>query len=139
MTRIVVPVLIVLAVGACVGLAGYETKQILAPPVSSTPATTTTAPQTATVSMPSGVGGAQGLTFTPANITIAKGGTVTWSNDDTLPHTVTSTTVPSGASTFDSGNMPAGATFSHQFTVDGTYHYYCAYHYWMTGTVIVTG
>jgi plastocyanin len=142
MTSIVVPILIVLAIGAGVGLAGYGIKQALAPPVSATttPNTnSTTAPQTAVVSMPNGVGGAQGLNFNPANVTIAKGGKVTWNNNDTLPHTVTSTTIPSGAQKFDSGNMNAGATYSVTFTMDGTYHYVCSYHPWMNGIVIVNG
>jgi len=45
--------------------------------------------------------------------------------------------VPSGAASFDSGNMNAGAKFSYTFTVAGTYTYYCQYHSWMQGTVIV--
>jgi len=142
MTSIVVPILIVLAIGAGVGLAGYGIKQVLAPPVSATttPNTNSTAaPQTAVVSMPNGVGGAQGLNFNPANVTIAKGGKVTWNNNDTLPHTVTSTIIPSGASSFNSGNMIPGASFTQTFTVDGTYNYVCSYHPWMTGRVIVTG
>ena len=142
MTSIVVSILIVLAIGAGVGLAGYGIKQVLAPPVgaTTTPNTnSTTAPMTAVVSMPSGVGGVQGLNFNPANVTIAKGGKVTWNNNDTLAHTVTSTAIPSGASSFNSGNMAPGASFSQTFTVDGTYHYVCSYHYWMTGIVIVTG
>ena len=142
MTSIVAPILIVLAIGACVGLAGYGIKQVLAPPVSATTtpnANSTTAPQTAVVSMPNGVGSSQGLNFNPGNVTIAKGGKVTWNNNDTLPHTVTSTSVPSGAESFNSGNMPAGSSFSWTFTVDGTYRYYCSYHPWMTGMVTVTG
>ncbi|HVH16210.1 MAG TPA: plastocyanin/azurin family copper-binding protein [Candidatus Angelobacter sp.] len=61
----------------------------------------------------------------------------TWVNSDTAPHTVTSKSVPSSASAFDSGNMNAGAKFSYTFTVSGTYTYYCQYHFWMQGTVIV--
>ena len=91
------------------------------------------------VIMPAGVGGNQSLNFQPAHIRVVIGlnNTVSWINDDTTPHTVTSTTVPSGAASFDSGNMNAGAKFSHTFTVAGTYTYYCKYHSWMQGTVIV--
>ena len=91
------------------------------------------------VIMPAGVGGNQSLNFQPAHIRVVIGlnNTVSWINDDTAPHTVTSTTVPSGAASFDSGNMNAGAKFSHTFTVAGTYTYYCQYHSWMQGTVIV--
>ncbi len=140
--KVLVPVLIVLAIGAGVGLAGYGIKQVLAPPVSPTtitPVTNSTAPLAVAVSMPSGVGGDQSLNFQSANVTVAKGGKVTWTNNDALAHTVTSTTIPSGAQSFDSGNMAAGATYSVTFTVDGTYHYVCSYHPWMNGIVIVTG
>jgi len=91
------------------------------------------------VIMPAGVGGSQSLNFQPANIKVVIGlnNTVSWINDDTAPHTVTSKTVPSGAASFDSGNMNAGAVYTHTFTQTGTYTYYCQYHSWMQGTVIV--
>jgi len=91
------------------------------------------------VIMPNGVGSNQTLNFSPTIITVVIGvnNTVTWINSDTSPHTVTSKTVPSSATGFDSGNMNAGAKFSYTFTVAGTYTYYCQYHFWMQGTVIV--
>jgi plastocyanin len=49
---------------------------------------------------------------------------------------VTSTSAPQGGS-FNSGNMSAGATCTHTFTVPGTYQYDCVYHSWMTGTIVV--
>ncbi len=55
------------------------------------------------------------------------------------PHTITSTIWPSGASSFDSGNMNWNATYKHTFTVADTYQYVCSYHPWMHGTVVVTG
>lgn len=89
--------------------------------------------------MPNGVGGNQSLNFSPATITVVVGvnNTVTWVNSDTVLHTVTSKTVPSGATAFDSGNMNAGAKYTYTFTVTGTYAYYCIFHSWMQGTVIV--
>jgi plastocyanin len=76
--------------------------------------------------------------YTPDVITLVIGinNTVTWTNNDSAHHTVTSTSAPSGAS-FNSGNMNGGATYTHTFTVAGAYKYDCVYHYWMTGTVIV--
>jgi plastocyanin len=103
-------------------------------------ATTTTAPNTVYVNMPKGVGTNKSLNFQPANVTLVIGfnNSVTWTNGDSAPHTVTSTSVPSGASMFNSGNMNSGATFSYTFTVPGTYKYDCTYHtLWMQGTVIV--
>ncbi len=91
------------------------------------------------VVIPDGVGAKQSLNFSPASITVVIGvnNTVTWVNDDTAPHTVTSTNSPTGAVSFDSGNMIAGAVFIHTFTVPGTYTYVCSYHFWMRATVIV--
>jgi plastocyanin len=76
--------------------------------------------------------------YTPDSITLVVGvnNTVTWTNNDSVHHTVTTTSAPTGGS-FDSGNMNAGATCTHTFTVPGTYQYYCKYHAWMTGTIIV--
>jgi plastocyanin len=76
--------------------------------------------------------------YTPDSITLVIGvnNTVTWTNNDSVHHTVTSTSAPSGGA-FNSGNMNAGATCSHTFTVAGTYEYDCIYHSWMTGTIVV--
>jgi plastocyanin len=61
---------------------------------------------------------------------------VTFTNDDSAAHTVTSSNAPSCGS-FDSGNMGYGQTYTHTFTVPGTYKYYCKYHGWMSGTLLV--
>jgi plastocyanin len=68
--------------------------------------------------------------FSPATLTITAGDTVAWTNEDDSPHTVTSTT-------FDSGNLDAGATFSFTFTDPGTYGYVCSYHDEMQATIVV--
>src|SRR5207253_10975784 len=75
--------------------------------------------------------------YTPDSITLVIGvnNTVTWTNNDSVHHTVTTTTAPSGGS-FNSGNMNGGATCTHTFTVPGTYHYDCIYHSLMTGTMV---
>ncbi|MFC7395557.1 multicopper oxidase domain-containing protein [Scopulibacillus cellulosilyticus] len=71
--------------------------------------------------------------FSPETIHVAKGTTVTWKNDDPMPHTVTSKT-----GLFDSKDMESGKTFSYKFNKPGTYHYDCIYHPGMTGTVVVS-
>jgi len=78
--------------------------------------------------------------YRPDNITLIIGinNTVTWTNDDSAAHTVSSTSVPACA-TFDSGNMNSGAVYTHSFGVPGTYQYDCRYHSWMTGTIVVKG
>jgi plastocyanin len=63
--------------------------------------------------------------------------TVTWTNDDPAAHTVSSTNAPSSCASFNSGNMNSGASYTHTFTVPGTYSYDCRYHSWMTGTIVV--
>jgi plastocyanin len=74
--------------------------------------------------------------FSPSSLTINVGDTVTWTNMDSAPHTVT---VSSGPVKFSSGNLAKGQSFSYTFTKAGTYKYYCAVHPDMTGTVIVNG
>lgn len=71
--------------------------------------------------------------FSPTTLTIAVGDTVTWTNADDRPHTVTSN---DGA--FDSGNLDEGQSFSFTFTEPGTYAYRCNYHTEMQATIVVT-
>jgi LPXTG-motif cell wall-anchored protein len=70
--------------------------------------------------------------FTPAQITIDQGDTVTWTNDGPTAH---SATAPDG--TFDTGIMPAGQSGSHTFSQAGTFNYICTPHPDMRGTVVV--
>jgi plastocyanin len=71
--------------------------------------------------------------FAPASIQVPAGTQVTWTNQDTAPHTVTFTASKSGSST-----LQQGQTFSYTFKTPGTYAYYCAVHPYMTATVIVS-
>jgi len=76
--------------------------------------------------------------FVPAEVTVDAGGEVTWSNDDTAGHTVTSGTLDNGPDgIFDSSLFMAGKTFSQKFEETGEFPYFCVVHPWMTGTVIV--
>ncbi len=72
--------------------------------------------------------------FSPVTITISKGQTVTWTNMDSVPHTITSTT-----GVFDSQPIEPGHTFSYTFNDAGTFEYSCTIHPSMQhGKVIVT-
>ena len=71
--------------------------------------------------------------FSPATITITSGSTVTWTNLDSAPHTVTA----DDTSQFSSGTLAQGGTFVHTFDTPGTYTYHCSIHTSMKGTVIV--
>ncbi len=77
--------------------------------------------------------------YAPATVTVVVGvnNTITWTNNDVAAHTVTSATIPTGATSFNSQIMAAGSTFSVTLTVPGTYQYVCSLHNWMKGTVIV--
>ncbi len=93
---------------------------------------------------PSGGGGGGGtgsssvniknFAFDPANLTIKKGTTVTWTNNDNVDHTVTTT---SGPESFDSGNIKPGGTYTHTFNTTGNYSYFCKIHPYMTASVTV--
>jgi plastocyanin len=73
------------------------------------------------------------MSFSPGTITVAINSTVTWTNNDGVAHTVTSTT----PGLFDSGSLASGKTFSYTFSVAGTYAYKCSFHSSMLGTIIV--
>jgi surface protein len=74
------------------------------------------------------------MQFDPEELTISVGDTVTWTNNDGMSHTATST---DGPEAFDSGNIGSGDTWSFTFTEAGTYEYKCNYHSSMTATIIV--
>lgn len=95
----------------------------------------------ANVVMVSGAGnqGNPGGYFSPENYTVTVGSTVVWVNQDNVAHTVTSTSVPKGAASFDSGDINPGQEYSVTFTTPGVYYYHCSIHPWMTGTINVTG
>lgn len=77
----------------------------------------------------------QNFAFSPADITVKKGTTVTWTNQDSTPHTVTETDGKTGPS---SGDITKGNHYSFTFDTAGTFQYHCSIHPNMTGTVTVT-
>lgn len=82
-----------------------------------------------------------GKFFVPDSINVSTGATVTWTNDDTTLHTVTSGSPEGGGasgSEFDSSYLAAGKTFQHTFASAGTFDYYCTLHPFMVGKVIVS-
>jgi plastocyanin len=72
-----------------------------------------------------------GLSFAPGTLTVARGTTVVFDNDDTAPHTVTAR---SGG--VDSGVLDPGKQFSLAVT-DG-FDYFCSIHPSMTAKLAVT-
>jgi len=75
----------------------------------------------------------QDFTYKPQVILIATGSTVIWTNYDAVPHTVTS----SDSGPLDSGTLNLGESYWHTFSTPGIYPYFCQFHPWMTGRVVV--
>ena len=73
--------------------------------------------------------------FSPADITVKKGTTVTWTNEDNVVHTVTETDGRTGP---QSDDLQKGDTYTFTFNDMGTFKYHCSHHSSMTGTVTVT-
>jgi plastocyanin len=85
--------------------------------------------------------------FDPDPLTVKRGDIVTWTNPGFVTHTVTcdpavskTCVLPAGAAAFSSPDLEEDATFTHTFTVAGTYKYVCKYHeaMGMIGTVVVS-
>jgi plastocyanin len=76
----------------------------------------------------------KGFAFAPAALTVPAGTTVTWTNQDSDAHTVTS----DGGGPLNSKALATGDTFSFTFTQAGTFKYLCTIHPFMTATVTVT-
>lgn len=72
----------------------------------------------------------QNFAFNPATLSIKKGSTVTWTNNDSVPHQIKS-------ATFNSGQLSNGQSFSFTFNGVGTFDYSCAIHPSMLGKIIV--
>jgi plastocyanin len=76
--------------------------------------------------------------YLPFNVSISAGEKITWSNDDSAAHTVTSGTPTDGPDgIFDSSLFMAGGTFSVTLDESGEYPYFCMVHPWMTGNISV--
>ena len=78
--------------------------------------------------------GISGFSFTPREIVVKPGSTVTWANHDQVPHTVTS---KDKGGELSSQALDTDDTYVHTFTRPGDYAYYCTVHPFMTGVVHV--
>ena len=72
----------------------------------------------------------QNFAFSPATLTVKKGTTVTWTNNDSAPHQIKS-------ATFNSSQLSKGQSFSFTFNTAGSFDYSCAIHPSMLGKIIV--
>lgn len=92
-----------------------------------TPAGTT--PTTTTTTVPNSIV-IKNFSFNPSTLTVKVGTVVTWTNEDSVTHTVES-------NTFNSGNLKKGDTFQFTFNTVGTFNYNCGPHPAMTGVIVV--
>src|ERR1700704_6891787 len=70
--------------------------------------------------------------FAPQRVVVKPGTTVTWINEDDIPHTVASST-----KLFKSRVLDTADKFSFTFTTPGVFEYFCSLHPHMTGTIVV--
>ncbi len=93
----------------------------------STPVVTGTSNTSVTVNIRS-------FSFDPSTITVKKGTKVTWLNNDSVSHTITS----DSGSLLKSSILAPGQSFSFTFTNIGTVNYHCSIHTTMKASVVVT-
>ena len=119
-----------------------ETMMVEEEPESVAVETTESISTVSTISIPegSGVPGCEETDecYLPFETTVPVGTTITWTNDDSAAHTVTSGTVEAGLTgIFDSGLFVSGDSYEFTFTETGKYDYFCMVHPWMVGIVNV--
>lgn len=116
----------------------------IAPLATATRAAAATAGITPTGAVISGTGGTsvtalsiKGFIFKPEVVPVKVGTTVTWTNMDDIPHSVTNGIPPTPGGAFDTGFFTQGQSVSLTFMQPGDYTYFCKRHNGMTATVKV--
>ncbi len=122
---LVVPILAAAAVGC-----GEQAERVTtspAEPAATTPAATAdSVPAKAAVTI-------KGFAYSPARVTVRRGGKVTWTDEDASNHTVTF--AEDGPESI--GNLREGRRATVKFTEPGSHPYICEFHPGMAGTVEV--
>jgi plastocyanin len=126
MRRLVGPLLLVAAVAIIAAACNGSGPSAYGAPASTAATATTTAATAANAAA------IKGFAFQPDVLKVEVGAKVTWTNDDTVAHTVTADT-----NSFASGNLQPGGSFSFKFTRPGTYAYHCSIHPSMHGSIVV--
>lgn len=96
-----------------------------------TPAVTQPPPSSPVVS--AGSISIQNFSFNPATINIKVGGSITWTNNDSVPHQIAA-----DDNNFSSNPLSNGETYQYTFTQAGVFNYHCAIHPSMKGQITVT-
>ena len=94
----------------------------------------------ATVIIPNGNFDVTGAGFySPLNLEVPVGSTVTWVNDDSVPHNIQSMDEKGNViQLFNSPPMNTGDRFEFTFEEAGVYNYFCSFHPWRVGLVTVS-
>ncbi|CAN7623225.1 cupredoxin domain-containing protein [Caballeronia sp. LjRoot31] len=92
------------------------------------------APAFAAEAKPAAIVVIDNFSFSPAQLSVSAGSTVTWENHDDMPHTIVNDATPRE---FKSAPLDSGEQFSQTFPKPGTYKYFCSIHPHMTGTIVV--
>lgn len=108
------------------------TVSIGGPQATATPVATATPLPSATAAPTAARVSIINLSFNPASITVTRGLTVTWTNADSVTHTVTADN-----GSFDKGFVVPGMSVSMTFSTAGVFNYHCNIHPFMMGSVTV--
>lgn len=122
MKKTIITIVVIAVVG--VGIYFLVSKPTPMIPVSNT--STSAAPENITVNI-------KNFSFNPSALTVKTGAKVTWVNNDSVPHTVTS----DSGNLLDSKTLSPGQSFSFIFTDIGSASYHCNIHPMMKGDVVV--
>jgi plastocyanin len=130
-TLVAVVVIVVVIIGGIVALTHKSN------PSNPAPATTNSTSSNSNTNQASTTGSIdiKNMTFTPSQITVAKGGTVTWTNNDNTTHTVIDDLSNVGGPS--SGDIAPGSSYSFTFNKTGSFQYHCSIHPSMRGTIVV--
>jgi len=130
-TLAIIIVVLVLIFGGALALTHKSTNNTGQSASSSTSSAASNSNQTS----PTGKIDIRNMMFTPSQITVAKGGTVTWTNNDSTTHTVVDDLSNVGGPA--SGDIAPGSTYSFTFDKTGSFQYHCSIHPSMRGTIVV--
>ncbi len=129
--RRLLPTFALLAALAAAGCGGGSSSGSSAP-ASSAPASSSPASSGGVVKVDM-----KNIQFDPKTITVKKGTTVEWVNEDSVNHDVTKRSGPGPQFASGTGNIGSGGTYKQTFNTPGTIQYHCTVHPGMDGTIVV--
>jgi amicyanin len=142
LTAIVIALIVVIGAVGAIALTGNDKQSATTSSTTSSDSTSTTPQNNSSASSDDSAPVTtttvkiQNFAFTPATIKVKVGDTVTWTNEDSIGHTVTADDSSAGGPS--SELLAQGKSYSYKFTKAGTYEYHCQPHPYMKGTVQVT-